>query len=421
MNENIAPGVYLLDIDLECDKAKQEFQRMGFSDGEKLDFQRFTPQALSVTPLWLVWHGTVHSGNVLLKSEEELIPLGISSDTELPIRKLSEVVREYDEKRQVQQETRVPEHGTEVYRKDTEDYSLERLCRYERTAEKCMAAVEQDGWELAHVPEEVKTPEMCRIALDNSVDLAYENVELLRHVPFPEVCLEYIRANNGGGDVELPEVVSSLAPGVINDKIADYAVEQDGRCLGALPVHLQTVERAETAVKEAGTIALASDNVRAGLKTEEMYRKCAEHSWMSFALLPKAERSPEICLLADKLYPEEMAKRPDLIPGSVKNGCNVYSLGKLMEQATGEKFSFGQMKEFYDGKPMAVKRMEIPEGFLINREVTFDKQNEKFRFAPLREREEQTQGMKQKEEYKLPQSQGEEQTQGRERKRGLRI
>lgn len=142
---------------------------------------------------------------------------------------------------------------------------------------------------------------------------------------------------------------------------------------------------------------------------------------MSFALLPKAERSPEICLLADKLYPEEMAKRPDLIPESVKNGCNVYSLGKLMEQATGEKFGFGEMKEFYDGKPMVVKRMEIPEGFLINREVTFDKQNEKFRFAPLREREEQTQGMKQKEEHKLPQSQGEEQTQGRERKRGLRI
>lgn len=101
MNENIAPGVYLLDIDLDCDKTKQEFQRMGFSDGEKQDFERFTPQALSVTPLWLVWHGTVHSGNVLLKSEEELIPLGISSDTELPIRKLSDVVREYDEKRQV--------------------------------------------------------------------------------------------------------------------------------------------------------------------------------------------------------------------------------------------------------------------------------------------------------------------------------
>ena len=93
MNDNTVPGVYLLNIDMECGQAKEEFKRMGFTDGEKQDFQRFTPQALSVTPLWLVWHGTIHSGNVLLKSDEELIPLGISSKTELPVRRLSELVR----------------------------------------------------------------------------------------------------------------------------------------------------------------------------------------------------------------------------------------------------------------------------------------------------------------------------------------
>lgn len=79
MKENTVPGVYLLNIDMGCEQAKEEFKRMGFTDGEKLDFQRFTPQALSVTPLWLVWHGTIHNGNMLLKSDEELIPLGISS------------------------------------------------------------------------------------------------------------------------------------------------------------------------------------------------------------------------------------------------------------------------------------------------------------------------------------------------------
>lgn len=72
-------------------------------------------------------------------------------------------------------------------------------------------------------------------------------------------CLEYIKANNGCGDVELPEVLSALAPGVIDSRIADYAIEQDGRCLGVLPAHLQTVERAEKAVKEAGTEALAGE------------------------------------------------------------------------------------------------------------------------------------------------------------------
>lgn len=352
MRENTVPGVYLLNIDMGCEQAKEEFKRMGFTDGEKQDFQGFTPQALSVTPLWLVWHGTIHNGNMLLKSDEELIPLGISSKTELPIRRLSEIVREYS-------------HRAGRYQDETEngDYSLERLCRFERTSEKCMTAVRQDGWELAHVPEEVKTPEMCRLALDNSADLAYENLELLHYVPFPDICLEYIKANNGCGDVELPEVLSALAPGVIDSRIADYAIEQDGRCLGVLPAHLQTVERAEKAVKEAGTEALAGEKVRAELKTEGLYRKCAEHSWMSFALLPKAERSPEICLLAAKLYPQETAKRPDLIPESVKNGCNVYSLCKMMEARTGEKFTYQQMTDFYNGKPLNVRRMEMPDGY----------------------------------------------------------
>ena len=374
MNDNTVPGVYLLNIDMECGQAKEAFKRMGFTDGEKMDFQRFTPQALSVTPLWLVWHGTVHSGSVLLKGDEELIPLGISSQTELPVRRLSELVRECS------QRTKKYQDGTE-----NDGYSLEGLCRFERTSEKCMAAVRQDGWELAHVPEEVKTPEMCRLALDNSADLAYENLELLHYVPFPDICLEYIRENNGCGDVELPEVLSALAPGVIDSRIADYAVEQDGRCLGMLPAHLQTVERAEKAVKEAGAEALAGEKVRAVLKTERLYRKCAEHSWMSFALLPKAERSPEICLLAEKFYPQEIPQRPDLIPESVRNGCNVYSLCKMMEVRTGEKFTYQQMTDFYNGKPLNVRRMETPDGVQKDKTVKFNKEKQDFSFSAIRQ------------------------------------
>lgn len=43
---------------------------------------------------------------------------------------------------------------------------LEMICRHDRTAEVCRAAVEEDGWQLENVPEEVKTPELCRKALE---------------------------------------------------------------------------------------------------------------------------------------------------------------------------------------------------------------------------------------------------------------
>lgn len=41
---------------------------------------------------------------------------------------------------------------------------LEMICRHGGTAEVCRAAVEEDGWQLENVPEEVKTPELCRTA-----------------------------------------------------------------------------------------------------------------------------------------------------------------------------------------------------------------------------------------------------------------
>ena len=34
---------------------------------------------------------------------------------------------------------------------------LEMICRHDRTAEVCRAAVEEDGWQLENVPEELKT------------------------------------------------------------------------------------------------------------------------------------------------------------------------------------------------------------------------------------------------------------------------
>ena len=43
---------------------------------------------------------------------------------------------------------------------------MEFICRHDRTAEVCRAAVEEDGWQLETVPEEMKTPELCRKALE---------------------------------------------------------------------------------------------------------------------------------------------------------------------------------------------------------------------------------------------------------------
>mgnify|MGYP000147996296 CR=1 FL=1 len=52
---------------------------------------------------------------------------------------------------------------------------LEFICRHDRTAEVCRAAVEEDGWQLENVPEEMKTPELCRKALETEALEAKED------------------------------------------------------------------------------------------------------------------------------------------------------------------------------------------------------------------------------------------------------
>lgn len=262
---------------------------------------------------------------------------------------------------------------------------LELICRYERTAEVCRAAIEEDGWQLEHVPEEVKTPELCRRALDTGADLGNEHLGLLHYVPFPDVCLDVLKECHTGGMTDIYEVATAIRPEVMNDAIADYLLPIDGKCLSILPVHLQTPERVKLAVETSGTFALERGGVRDSLKTPEIYVGCAAHSWQSFSMIPWSERSPEVCLMARVLYPELLEKRPELVPESVKNGCNVYSLCKMMELRTGEKFTYQQMTDFYNGKPLNVRQMDMPDGMRRNQEVKFDKEKQDFSFSPARQ------------------------------------
>lgn len=262
---------------------------------------------------------------------------------------------------------------------------LEMMCRHERTAEVCRAAIEEDGWQLENVPEEMKTPELCRRALDTGADLGNEHLGLLHYIPFPDVCLDVLKECHTGGMTDIYEVATAIRPEVMNDAIADYLLPIDGICLSILPVHLQTPERVKLAVETSGTFAIERGGVPKSLLTPEVYVGCAAHSWQSFAMIPWAERSPEVCLMTKVLYPELLEKRSELVPESVKNGCNVYSLCQMMELRTGEKFTYQQMTDFYNGKPLNIRRMETPDGVQKDKAVKFDKEKQDFSFSPIRQ------------------------------------
>ena len=139
---------------------------------------------------------------------------------------------------------------------------LEMICRHDRTAEVCRAAVEEDGWQLENVPEELKTPELCRKALETEAGFGNDfHRGLVQHIPSPEVCMEVLKECRENNPEELYGVAVAIRPEVMNGEMADFLLPLDGRCISILPVHLQTPERVRVAVETSGMSAVGRGGV----------------------------------------------------------------------------------------------------------------------------------------------------------------
>lgn len=113
---------------------------------------------------------------------------------------------------------------------------LEMICRHDRTAEVCRAAVEEDGWQLENVPEELKTPELCRKALETEAGFGNDfHRGLVQHIPSPEVCMEVLKECRENNPEELYGVAVAIRPEVMNGEMADFLLPLDGRCISILP------------------------------------------------------------------------------------------------------------------------------------------------------------------------------------------
>lgn len=109
--------------------------------------------------------------------------------------------------------------------------------------------------------------------------------------------------------------------------------------------------------------ALQLKSIRYDLKTEKAYLAGMDKNVPeSFLNIPPDKRSAEICLQAEKWYPELLKKQPELIPDIIRNSCNVYSLNHKMEQCTGTKFSVGQIKNCMMGRLCLLRKFGLRRG-----------------------------------------------------------
>lgn len=170
--------------------------------------------------------------------------------------------------------------------------------------DKLFELVERDPFLLRKMRNDVKTREICRVALE-ALPGQIPKYDLILYVPYADVCLETLQKYCTNKTDAIMYAIN-IPDAVMNEEIAEFILEKNP---------------------------------------------------LAFPILKDTYLSPEICLYIDRNNPNYFSKYPSMLPQSVKETVNVFTLSRMLERrwGCGENFSLDELKEILQGKPFHIK------------------------------------------------------------------
>jgi uncharacterized protein YbdZ (MbtH family) len=154
------------------------------------------------------------------------------------------------------------------------------------TKELCEMAVNQEGCALQYVPKELKTDEICELAVKN-------NGYALRCIPKElknnQICRIAVK-NDVYALYDVPEEYKTL-------DTCQLAVENNGSALKYVPEKFKTIEMCELAVKQNG-LALSYTPLK--LRTKELCEMAVQQNGEALVYVPDEYITKELCEVAVK-------------------------------------------------------------------------------------------------------------------------
>lgn len=151
-----------------------------------------------------------------------------------------------------------------------------------KTPEICRSAIENNAWALKFVPENLKTKELCRIATRSVYDLDYYGSNLLTFVPFPDVCLEALKAYRHTY-IEPHNAIASINPQIMTPEIADYAISIVPSCFPLLPERLKTADFCLRAVQQKVSL----EDIPEYLRIKELSEAATRSNYSNMSFVPE--------------------------------------------------------------------------------------------------------------------------------------
>ncbi len=170
--------------------------------------------------------------------------------------------------------------------------------------DKLFELVERDPFLLRKMRNDVKTREICRVALE-ALPGQIPKYDLILYVPYADICLETLQKYCTNKTDAIMYAIN-IPDAVMNEEIAEFILEKNP---------------------------------------------------LAFPILKDTYLSPEICLYIDRNNPNYFSKYPSMLPQSVKETVNVFTLSRMLERrwGCGENFSLDELKEILQGKPFHIK------------------------------------------------------------------
>ena len=170
--------------------------------------------------------------------------------------------------------------------------------------DKLLELVGRDPFLLRKMRNDVKTREICRVALE-ALPGHIPKYDLILYIPYADVCLEILQKDCKSKTDAIMYAIN-IPDAVMNEEIAEFILEKNP---------------------------------------------------LAFPMLKDTYLSPEICLYIDRNNPNYFSKYPSMLPQSVRETVNVFTLSRMLERrwGCGENFSLDELKEILQGKPFHIK------------------------------------------------------------------
>lgn len=243
-------------------------------------------------------------------------------------------------------------------------------------------AVKANGYLLAYIPDKVKTPEMCLNVIGSCSDLGYEPLAMIAYVPYPDICIKYLKEAKGSVDVF--EVFASIPENVLTPKLVNPAIDLDIECFKYIPDSMKTKEMCLKVIDEIGPSEDPFRYIPTKLRTDEHYQRAVEVNENAILWIPEDKVTHQMCLSVISKNEKDIWKIPEImrtpevyltvvkknkslevfVPRTISNAeeMNIYRFGILAEKNMNQTLTVNQIKDLYEGKTLTIKDKDANSG-----------------------------------------------------------